>query len=178
MPKPVVYIMCGLPFSGKTTLARALVARCGVTHLDLDIMAMAEGLFPEVGVSEEQWGKIFENAHHRSAELLKSGKSVVFDSVNFDRGVRDRIRTDAERVGCSARVIYLQLPLEEIERRRQANRSSCARPEVLESDWQEIVNGFEIPTEDEDVLLFDGTLAPEEWIKNLIEDGALISGGK
>ncbi len=176
MSKPIVYILCGLPFSGKTTLARALVDQCGLIHLDLDVMARAEGLFPESGVSEEQWARIFDNAHHRLAELLRLGKSVVFDAVDFDRRVRDRIRAIASQVGCSTRVIYMRVPLEEIERRRQANRSSSQRPDVLESDWAEIIDEFEVPTQDEAVILFDGTQSPEEWISRLAEDGKLKLG--
>jgi predicted ATPase len=35
--KPTLYILCGLPFSGKTTLARALADRCGFVHTEVPI---------------------------------------------------------------------------------------------------------------------------------------------
>jgi predicted kinase len=81
---PTLYILCGLPFAGKTTLARALFKHCGFVHLDLDSTARAKGLFPEEGVDDEQWSQIFREAYECTAALLVSGKSVVFDAMNTD----------------------------------------------------------------------------------------------
>ncbi len=33
---PAVYILCGIPFSGKSTLARTLAMQRGWTHVDVD----------------------------------------------------------------------------------------------------------------------------------------------
>src|SRR5687768_15063972 len=92
MPKSTLYIMCGLPFSGKTTLARTLANECGFVHLDLDAIARANSLFPEEGINDEQWGQVFREVYRQVVALLISGKSVVFDAVNYDRVGRDRLR--------------------------------------------------------------------------------------
>jgi len=166
MHKPTLYIMCGLPFSGKTTLARALASQCGFVHLDLDSLARAKGLFPEEGINDEQWGRVFRELHQQVAVLLTSGKSVVFDAVNYDRVGRDRLRAIAQQSDSSVHVVYINLPIQEIEQRRQANQTDHQRPPVRAKDFVELVTQFEIPTIEENLLIYDGTQSVPEWIKH------------
>ena len=168
MPKPTLYIMCGLPFSGKTTLARALANKCGFVHLDLDALARAKSLFPEEGINNEQWGRMFKELYQQVTILLNSGKSVIFDAVNYDRIGRDRLRTIAQQSDSSVHVIYIHLPLQEIEQRRQVNQADPQRPPVRDKDFVELAVEFEIPTLEENLLVYDGTQSIAEWIKQYI----------
>jgi predicted kinase len=172
MPESTLYIMCGLPFSGKTTLAHALANQCGFIHLDLDALARAKNLFPEQSINDEQWGRIFDEVHRQAAALLASGKSVVFDAVNHDRSGRDRLRRIAQQSGSSVRVIYIDLSRQEIQRRRQANQANSQRPPVQEKDFVEVATEFEIPTVEENLLLYHGTESIPEWIKNNVLSGS------
>ena len=76
MPRATLYIMCGLPFSGKTALARALADQYDCVHLDLDFLANLKGLSPEEGIADKHWSLMFSEAHQHLAALLSSGKSV------------------------------------------------------------------------------------------------------
>src|SRR6266487_274189 len=127
MSKSTLYIMCGLPFSGKTTLARALANQCGCVHLDLDAIARKKNLFPEEGINDEQWGHVFREVYRQVATLLTSGKSVVFDAVNYDRVGRDRLRTIAQQSDSAVHVIYIDLPIQEIKQRWQSNQANRQR---------------------------------------------------
>src|SRR5688500_400951 len=122
MPASSLYIMCGLPFSGKTTLARTLANQCGFVHLDLDAIARTKSLFPEEGINDEQWGQVFREVYQQVADLLSKGKSVVFDAVNYDRAGRDGLHTIAQQSDSSVHVIYINLSIWEIEQRRHANQ--------------------------------------------------------
>jgi predicted kinase len=168
MPKPILYILCGLPFSGKTTFARILANQCDFIHLDLDALVRAKNLFPEEGINEEQWGAVFREVQQQVAGLLTSGKSVIVDAVNYDRVGRDRLRTIARQCDSSVHVIYINLPLEQIEQRRQANQANPQRPPVRDKDLTELITEFEIPTIDENLLVFDGIQSISEWIKQHI----------
>ena len=168
MPQSTLYIMCGLPFSGKTTLAHALASQCGFVHLDLDAIARAKSLFPEEGINDEQWGQVFREVYRQVAVLLTSGKSVVFDAVNYDRVGRDRLRTIAQQTGSSVHVIYINLSMREIEQRRQANQAIHQRPPVRDKDLVELAAEFEVPAIEENLLVYDGTRSIPEWIKNHI----------
>ena len=168
MPNSTLYIMCGLPFSGKSTLARALVSHCGFVHLDLDAIARSKSLFPEEGINDEQWGQVFREVHRQVAALLSSGKSVIFDAVNYDRVGRDRLRTIAQQTASSVHVIYINISILELEQRRQANQAFHQRPPVRDNDFIELFMEFEIPTIEENLLVYDGTQPLLEWIKNHI----------
>lgn len=61
MPAPKLYILTGLPYSGKTTLRKALVQRLRVQTVSVDeMMSTAFTLFEEP-TNEEQ--PIFYNQH-------------------------------------------------------------------------------------------------------------------
>lgn len=168
MPKSILYIMYGLPFSGRTTLARALADQCGYVHLDLDAIARTKNLFPEQGINDEQWGEVFREAYRQVAALLMSGTSTIFDAVNYDRIGRDRLRTIVHQSGSSVHVIYINLSMQEIEQRRQANQAKPQRPPVRDQDFVELVTEFEIPTFEENLFVYDGTQSIPEWIKHHI----------
>src|SRR5688500_14748822 len=146
MSKTTLYILCGLPFSGKTTLAHAIADQCGCVHLDLDSLANRKGLSPEEGIDDNQWGLLFSETHQYLAALLSSGKSVVFDAVNYDRVGRDRLRAIAQQNGSSVYVIYVKLTVQELERRRRANLDHHQRPNVQEKDFVKLARDFEAPT--------------------------------
>jgi predicted kinase len=168
MSKSTLYIMCGLPFSGKTTLARTLANHCGFVHLDLDAIARGKNLFPEEGISDEQWSQVFREVHRQVADLLSSGKSVVFDAVNYDLAGRDRLRMIAQQSNSLVYVIYINLPMQEIEKRRQTNQANHERPHVRDVDLVELATDFEIPTTEENLLVYEGTQSILEWIKNYV----------
>ncbi len=168
MVESILYIMCGLPFSGKTTLAQALASQCGFVHLELDAFAREKSLFPEEGINEQQWGRIFDEVYQQVASLLASGVSVVVDAVNFDKAGRDRFRAIAQQSGSSVYVIYMKLPVRLIEERRQANQANAQRPPVRNEDFVELVTGFEIPTVEENLLVYNGSQSIAEWIQNNI----------
>lgn len=168
MPKSALYIMCGLPFSGKTTLARALADQCACVYLDLDAIAREKSLFPEEGINDEQWGSVFREVHQQVAALLTSGKSVVFDAVNYDRIGRDRLRTIAQENDSSVHVIYINLSMQELEQRRQANQANHQRPSVRDKDFVELTTEFEIPIIEENLIVYGGTKSIPKWIKKHI----------
>jgi predicted kinase len=168
MAESTLYIMCGLPFSGKTTLAQSLATQCDLVHLDVDAFARERSLLPEEGINDEQWGHIFRQVYEQVATLLASGQSVVVDAVNFDKAGRNRFRMLAQRSGSSVYVIYVNLPIAEIERRRQANQAKAERPPVRDEDFVELVTQFEIPTMEENLLIYNGVQSISEWIQNNI----------
>ena len=168
MARPTLYIMCGLPFSGKTTLARAIADQWGCVHLDLDSLANREGFFPEEGIDDKQWSLLFSEAHQYLAALLSSGKSVVFDAVNYDRVGRDRLRAIAQQNGSAVYVLYTKLTIQELEQRRQDNRDTRQRPNVRDNDVVELARDFEVPTTEENLLVYDGTQPISEWIHGTI----------
>jgi adenylylsulfate kinase-like enzyme len=89
MKKPCLYLLCGLPFAGKTTLAKALVRSLGIHRVAIDDINNERGIWDEeTGLSPEEWTNTYQEAYRRIAASLKRGESVIDDSANFTRELR------------------------------------------------------------------------------------------
>jgi len=165
LKKPCLYILCGLPFAGKTTLARVLESRLEVSRVAIDDINTERGVWnDETGMSPEEWTNTYNEAYRRINLLLSQRKSVVYDSVNYTKELRDRLRAIAENYDARTVVIYVDIPVAEVLRRWRENRQTSGRADVRDSDFAEVLNHFESPTEDEHVLRYDGSIPVEDWV--------------
>lgn len=164
-----VYILCGLPFSGKTTLAKALVARLGFARVDMDEINTRKdvGLHGEA-ISQEDWDRTYAESYGQLGELLQAGQSVLFDVANFTKAQRDYLRTIAAKHGVFARVIYLDVSELEARQRWLQNRVTHQRYDVRDDDFAYVVTYFEAPTPDEHVLRYHPSQSVDEWIEQLL----------
>jgi predicted kinase len=96
-----LYILCGIPFSGKTTLANELVKRLSFTRIDLDEVKF--DLFGKDITDEEidqsGWDKIYQEMYKKIEEALQNGKTVIHDTGNFTKYERSLISDIAKKVG-------------------------------------------------------------------------------
>lgn len=165
MNKPYLYLLCGFPFAGKTTVARKMVNELGFRRVSIDEINNERGVWDEEkGLSPEEWTKTYQEAYRRIDALLSQGESVIDDSANFTREQRDCLRAIAHAYDATSVVIFLDTPLAEAQRRWQENRQTTVRADVRDSDFVHVIEHFELPTEDEQVLCYDGTISVEEWM--------------
>ncbi len=168
MHKLYLYILCGLPFAGKTTLAKELVHRLGIKRVAIDDINSERGIWDdEKGLSSEEWDKTYQEAYQRIATYLSRGEGVVDDSANFIREQRNRLRAIAKQYDASTCVIFVDVSPAEVRRRWQENRQTGVRNDVRDDDFAHVVEYFVPPTEDENVLRYDGTMSPGEWIQHI-----------
>jgi len=165
MRKQIVYILCGLPFSGKTRLAKKLTEKFNFSHLNVDDLVKARD--KNGAVSEEEWKRVFTESYKKLEVLLKNGKSVMFDATNYTKSVRDQLREVALRNKVGVKVIFLDIPKETAKERLKENRILNKRKDVLSSDFKEVVDNFEKPTEEENVIVYKQEPL-ESWIEQNI----------
>jgi hypothetical protein len=67
----------GLPYSGKSTFARALAEHTGSRVIELDVLNSVRGLDVAHGASIREWRKMFAEASAPAAGELSRGRSVV-----------------------------------------------------------------------------------------------------
>ena len=114
-----LYLVCGAPFSGKTTLAKHIAERTHSHYISLDDLMRARGLDLSQSQPVEEW----EKAHHQCIQLLhtlmKQGINVVLDDTLFLKWLRDRYRNVALEHQYQVVTVYLAIPLAELEKRNQ-----------------------------------------------------------
>jgi predicted kinase len=165
---PTLYFLCGLPFSGKSTLGRALAAHAGGAIVSFD------ELYAEYGEALARardtlavWQAVRELAGERIEALLRGGVSVVYDNTNFRVEHREAIRAVAEGAGARAVLIYVNTPLEMIEERRAANARTRERGEIGDATLAYVQAVWQGPREDEGALEFRPEMDLAAWIEGL-----------
>lgn len=172
MKKPTQYILCGIPFSGKTTLGKALEKHLGFVHINLDDIKKEKGCgdISDDDVPDKVWKQIFGEADRRLIKALKGGKSVANETAWVTRKWRDRARKIAEKSGFSTKVIYIKIPEEIAKKRWQQNRLHKKRYDTKDDEFGDYVKDFEKPIPDEDLIIYDQIISFKDWIKKYFNE--------
>ena len=166
-----LYILCGLPFAGKSTLALALAGRFGWVIISIDAINHELGLgLNGEPMALEQWDETYAEAYHRLSEALAAQQTVIFDAVSYTRAQRDELRAIAAQHGASTCVIYLDTPADVCRGRWLANRATGARYDVRDEDFEHVVTRFEPPAALEKTLVYDHAEAAQVWIERTFGD--------
>ena len=161
--KPTLYIMCGLAFSGKSTLAKRIAKHLNIPRVSTDEM------FEELKLESdnyEQWLSLLEISKQRISHFLADSQSVVYDHPNVKLEERNKLREIAQKAGAKAVVIYLQTPDEEIARRHQRNKETKERHDPKQEHLDAVKRDFQTPTSKEGDVLF---VIPGQDIEGLFQ---------
>jgi predicted kinase len=147
-----LFLMCGLPCAGKTTLAKRIERECDALRLTPDewiVRLFGQGLTPPAldwcrdPVEAVQW-EVAERA-------LRLGINVILDFGFWSRVEREEFRARAAALGARSELHFLDVPRAALSARLAA-RNAESPPDtfhVTEAQldaWWEV---FEPPTEDE-----------------------------
>ena len=151
MPQPTLIIMCGLPFSGKTVLAKKISQKRDISVVSIDEIREERGFSWEDNdrVTAADWSSIFDEAYRLLTHELDDGRSVIYDSANQDRASRDELRALALAHNARTELIYLDVPLTTIMQRWQENQKTKARFHLPKKWLQAAINTLEPPTPEE-----------------------------
>jgi predicted kinase len=91
--------MCGLAFSGKSTLALRIARELSIHVISLDAINHGRGLRGGEGMSIAQWEETSAIAMDRLRARLREGESVVVDDTFSRRFLCDRCKAVALELG-------------------------------------------------------------------------------
>jgi hypothetical protein len=103
----MLIIVCGLPGTGKTTLAKALAKRYSAVHVSSDRIRKEMMARPTYNPAEK--AKVYEELVTRVAELLEEGESVIADATFYRRSLRSRLVEAAEKARTDVHFVLCQL---------------------------------------------------------------------
>jgi predicted kinase len=148
-------IVCGLPGSGKTTVARSLEERLGAVRLSPDDWMDSLGINLH---EEESRARIEALQWSLGQRLLALGLVVIIEWGTWARSERDALRIGARALGAAVELHYLSAPPAVlIERVRSRAREDPPIQEDAISRWFEV---FQAPTEEE-LALYDRPMGSE-----------------
>ncbi len=166
MPDPVLYILCGLPFSGKTTLTKELVKRFGFISINIDDIKVDYGIgdVDDDKVSDETWSSILKDVDISVERNLRNGRSVIVESYTIIRDGRDKLRAVATKLGIQTKVIYINIPEIVARERWLENEMHQTRFRITKKIFDEALRDLQPPTKDEQVVEFNQNISIADWI--------------
>lgn len=145
-------IICGLPGSGKTTIATELADRHhGVRYSPDDWMdALGINLWDHAaraGIEKLQW--------QAAKDVIALGGTAVIEWGTWRRSERDQLRLGARSLGAAVELIHTDAPIDTLlDRVTQRGRES---PPIDRAMLEDAAAAFEVPTADE-LALYDPPL--------------------
>jgi predicted kinase len=136
--RPTLIAFCGLPGSGKTTMAKEVAKTTSAVRLNTDEWVAALGV--------DFWDDAFRHKlqvrlYEHGVTLLKRGQSIILEDDLWRREERDRHRDVAHQLGAAIELHYFDVPFDELWRRLEARNALGAydtvpiTKELLQACW-------------------------------------------
>lgn len=151
--RSVLVVMCGLSFSGKSTLASRLAHEMAAQLLSLDAINEERGLDGGQGIPLDQWAETNRIAHERVAGLIRAGRDVIVDDTGSPRFIRDQWREVAVGEGATFALVWVQITPELQRERVHANRSARERRDVVDAVLDDHSAHFDSPYDEDPIVV-------------------------
>jgi len=130
---PVLVMLCGLPATGKSYLARRLVERVPFVIVETDFVRKT--LFPAPTYSAQESNLVHRVCHALMEKLLRRGARVIFDATNLLEFHRERVYRLARRAGAKLVVVQTVAPEEVVRERLEKRRVARAPDDISDATW-------------------------------------------
>ncbi len=164
---PVLFILSGLPGTGKTTLGRQIATAFSAAYIRIDTLEQA---LVDAGLVKYQWDlgpSGYMAAYALASDNLQIGISVVADSVNPLQITRDAWRHVAIAQGADYLEIEVICSDIALHRQRVENRVSDI-PGLLLPDWQSVMDRTYEAWDRAHIIIDTTKLQPEEAVREIL----------
>jgi predicted kinase len=173
MQKPILYMMLGIPGSGKTSVSEYIADITKAVHISSDQFRKHMFDNPE-NITETEHDQIYSMLDYIATQILKSGKSVIYDA-NLNQYVhRQEKYAICARTGAAPKLIWVKTD-KEIARLRateHADRHPEHRPfgNMRPETFERLLEQMEEPRNDEKATIIKGDEINISEIKTTIKN--------
>jgi predicted kinase len=162
--KPTLYILSGLPGSGKSTLGKKLASKMGAAYLRIDTIEQALRESCAINVGSE--GYIL--GYRIAKDVLENGASVVADSCNPIQITRAAWESVA--IECRAEFKNIEITCSNVvEHKRRVETRSCEVEGLKMPTWADVEKRQYEPWTTERIVVDTSKQAEEESLRLLLE---------
>jgi predicted kinase len=161
-----LYIFCGIPFSGKSTLSKEIARLKDYKRIDLDEVKfeLYGANVKDTNLEQKDWDITYQAMYQHIEAALKAGESVIHDTGNFTRYERNLVREIAERLGVEAITVFVNTPEPIARERLLANRMTNTRFNVTDQEFQEAIDEMEAPHSTEQHIVYEHDTPTGDWV--------------
>jgi predicted kinase len=156
--------MCGLAFSGKSTIARKVADALGADLISYDAINAARGFDGGKAIADAEWEKTSMMAAGSARQALANGRGVVVDDTFSHRFLRDRFRALAKAIGVPFTLLFVDTPLGVIEARIAANARTKERGHIEPEVFAHHRERFQFPGKDEAPVRLSDAADLDRWL--------------
>ncbi len=114
----------------------------------------------------KEWERTHHIALQRMRKLVAEREDLVLDDTNCFRWLRDRYRVFARENGYLVELVYLDVPLQDLQARIFQNSVTAGRHSIEPNIFEEHVRGFEAPEADEAPTVLRNPGDISRWIQS------------
>ncbi len=145
--QPVLIATCGVPFSGKSTLAKSLSHALDIRVLsyDFEVYLVHRHLVPTGSSVTAEYDFVQDIGRREVGAILTAGESLIYDDLLLDRDDRGKLAAVARASRARLVFVYLDTPLAVINQRRAENSRSRSRTSIPDAKMELDIAHLEPP---------------------------------
>jgi predicted kinase len=142
-----LYILCGLPYSGKTYLAQEILKDTSCIYVNIDTILEKLGYDWNTNKlpDKQGWEEVMSISYKESQNALMDSHNVLYDSTNHTKASREALRNIALEVGAISQIIYIDVSVDSIRKRWEDNKIIKKRFVLDEKFLEMTISALEIP---------------------------------
>lgn len=154
--------MCGLPYSGKTTLAKKLSEQKHYALIAYD--TLWQEVAKELG-KPPSGDDVLKLAEEQVMANLTNKVTTVYDTLHGQRDWRDRMGSIATSCNSRHLIVYLKTPPEVLMERFRTNAQTESRHQIKLELLESEIRKFEPPQAPEHFVEFTPKDELEKWVR-------------